>query len=486
MSTKLQDFDSSFNNTSLVSSEGEANQISVAYKQIQQTRILYLVYFLSTLSYHFSLSLSNCVIMQYLSKDSDEKGYDIKILFSYTVFTGTCANFVWGFISDRVGRKVALNISLIGSALTIPLYGFSKSFNSLAFANALLGIFSCNGIFIKTMVGEANEKISRPNAFRYFPIIGMVAQALAPMFTVPFFVSHLHDVKLNRDMSFVSRLLYIIPSLIGSGISVAAYITSDRFLDETLAVKGSKNDRSAITDTPSSQKITLKESNQIGLFGLNFSKDSLLVLIGSSLLTLVIKVYSKMSKEWPKMEISKGGLNLNTLHLMSVSPLLSIMVVSIFFKHHYIYKKIGALKQFKVGFIATGVLFVLSLVLTLIAKTGSTFIVLSLFAILCSIKSGITILKGISFDILLTESAEFYGNLGTLYGISNTLSGATYLIINYASKSISSFSTENTLPFPLNFKLTWILVVFSLIGYWLSSKINNTTQNQEIVREHEY
>jgi hypothetical protein len=343
------------------------------------------------------------------------------------------------------------------------------------------------------MMGEANDKISRPNAFRYLPIINIIAGFLGPVITAPFAISHLNDVDFNKGVPPVTGFPYLIPSLIASGINIAAYTLSYYSLHETLANNRTKSDEFVNVEKIADQTMTLAKSKKVSIFRLNFSRNSLLLLILSSLLSLIYQVYPKILVSWSTADSSKGGLNLKSGYTLALVPLSPIIAVTILLKYPYIIKNFSALKQFKAGFPAVGVLFILSIILTLIAKSGNTFALLSLYAILYSIESGISTLRNISFDLLLAESAELSGNLATLYSISSILSGISsiftgvILAIPVVFKQFSTFSTENSLPFPLNSIISWLLVILSLVGYWLSSKIEITSQKyQETVREHEF
>ncbi|KXN65957.1 MFS general substrate transporter [Conidiobolus coronatus NRRL 28638] len=453
MSIKLQDFDSRSNDISPISSNYEANRSPSAYKQKQQTRILYLLSFLATMNRATCIALSTYILSHSLGEVDDKHRSAFESLAIYDIFVSNFASVVWGFVSDRIGRKVVINICLIGSALTMILYGFSTSSKYLAFINALNGVFSFKDILIKTMIGEANDKASRPNAFRYLPIIKIVSGVLGPMITAPFFVSHLNDMDFDKNITSIEGFPYLIPSLIASGISVAAYFLSYHCLSETLTDNRSKSDEPVIVEKLTDQTTTLAKSKKFTIFGLSFSRNSLLILILSSLLSLIYETYSKISQDWLTTDSSKGGLSLKPKHIMVVTPLYPIITGTILMKYPYVVKNFGILKQFKAGFPAVGVLFILSIILTLIAKIGSIFTILSLYAIFYSIQSGISTLRDISFDLLLIESAEISGNLGTLYGISSILSGISsifsgiILALPYVFKQLSTFSTENNFLF---------------------------------------
>ncbi|KXN65958.1 hypothetical protein CONCODRAFT_87653 [Conidiobolus coronatus NRRL 28638] len=443
MSIKLQDFDSKFNDISLISTSDEANRSPSAYKQ-------------ST-----SATLSTYISSQYLSKIEDNIERGIMNFSIYNVSASIFASLVWGFVSDRVGRKVALNVCLIGSALTMTLYAFSTSSKYLDFINALNGVFSFSSV-------------------------------LGSIITTPFFVSHLNDMDFDKDRTSIEGFACLFPGLIAGGINIVAYFLSYYCLNETLTDNRSKSDEPAIIEKQTDKTTALTRSKKISIFGLSLSKNSLLLLILSSLLSLIYQTYSKISQDWLTMDTSKGGLSLKFENIMIVTPLSPIIMVTILLKYPYICNKIDALKQFKAGFSAVGVLFILSVILTLFSKIDSTFAVLSIYAILYSIESGISTLRNISFDLLLTESAEVSGNLATLYNISSILStisgifSGIILGLPYVFKQLSTFSTENNFPFPLNCITSWFLLILSLIGYWLSSKIEITAQkNQEITREHE-
>lgn len=50
--------------------------------------------------------------------------------------------FLWGKMSDRVGRKPVLLCGLIGTAISVLLFGFAKNFYLAIFARALGGLLN--------------------------------------------------------------------------------------------------------------------------------------------------------------------------------------------------------------------------------------------------------------------------------------------------------------------------------------------------------
>lgn len=87
--------------------------------------------------------------------------------FAFAEFT---TGVVWGGISDRYGRKPVLIMGLVGTMLSMILFGFSTSFPMAVVARAVGGALNGNVGVLQTTVAElATEKEHQAKAFAVMP-----------------------------------------------------------------------------------------------------------------------------------------------------------------------------------------------------------------------------------------------------------------------------------------------------------------------------
>ncbi|KXN68535.1 hypothetical protein CONCODRAFT_41665, partial [Conidiobolus coronatus NRRL 28638] len=75
---------------------------------------------------------------------------------SYTIVQAI-SNIGFGLISDRFGRKPALNALLLGSGISMCLFGFNKNLTTFSLFCTLNSAFNCNRDIIKSMTVELSD-----------------------------------------------------------------------------------------------------------------------------------------------------------------------------------------------------------------------------------------------------------------------------------------------------------------------------------------
>jgi MFS family permease len=139
----------------------------------------------------------------------------------------------WGRASDYFGRKPTLIVSLIGSAFTISLFGFSKTVWQMVMFRCLAGIFSGTIVTIRTMITENSTKKTQAQAFSYFAFTGNMGILLGPM--IGGGLSKLPEhYEFWRGNKFMTDLPYALPTLVCGTFAAIAAIASAVLIKETL------------------------------------------------------------------------------------------------------------------------------------------------------------------------------------------------------------------------------------------------------------
>ena len=87
-------------------------------------------------------------------KNENEIGVYAGMVTSAFAVAEFSTGMMWGKVSDRVGRKPVLIIGLIGTLLSMLIFGFAKSFSVALIARAVGGGLNGNIGVIQTTVAE--------------------------------------------------------------------------------------------------------------------------------------------------------------------------------------------------------------------------------------------------------------------------------------------------------------------------------------------
>lgn len=154
-----------------------------------------------------------------------------------------CATgILWGRISDRIGRKPVIIISLAGCAVSLLLLGFSKNFYMAVFARCVAGLLNGNVGVIRTLLGEiAKKRQHQAIAFSIMPLLWQIGCVTGPMLggylAQPV---ESHPEWFNRGSTAYKLFTYypfLLPNLIVSTVLVFGLIVAFFFLDETHEVR---------------------------------------------------------------------------------------------------------------------------------------------------------------------------------------------------------------------------------------------------------
>jgi MFS family permease len=154
-------------------------------------------------------------------------------------------SILWGRAADQpgVGRKLVLNIGMLGTAIGCISVGFSTTFHQAVMWRVLSGAINGTVGAARTMVAERTDKRWHPRAFLLLPAAFNVANVLGPILSgllsdpvaaYPHLFGPNSTFGGAEGIPWMEKYPYAAPNLLCSLLLVVEALLCTLFLDETL------------------------------------------------------------------------------------------------------------------------------------------------------------------------------------------------------------------------------------------------------------
>ncbi|OXV07568.1 hypothetical protein Egran_04667, partial [Elaphomyces granulatus] len=155
----------------------------------------------------------------------------------------------WCLVSNRFGRRTILLTGLLGSAISIILFGLSKSLTSAIIARSLGGLLNGNLPIARTYVGElaARTGADLGKVFSVFGFSLALGWIIGPLMGGTFADPAVHLGFAGPGEVFV-EFPWLLPCLLSAVFNIGIFLIGYFFLDETL--------QREIRDTPANPHAT--------------------------------------------------------------------------------------------------------------------------------------------------------------------------------------------------------------------------------------
>ncbi|KAF8876549.1 major facilitator superfamily domain-containing protein [Infundibulicybe gibba] len=165
--------------------------------------------------------------------DERKVGYYAGLIQSLFYLTEAIMVMQWSRLSDRVGRKPVLLIGLVGTSISILLFGLSQSRLQLTHLQSMsLKCVRRTGV-MKSAIGELTDSSNRAQGFSFMPIMGATGAALGPLVGGTFSRPHERFPQVFGGQ-FWRDYPYFLPCLVTSGYVGVSFIIGLLFLKETV------------------------------------------------------------------------------------------------------------------------------------------------------------------------------------------------------------------------------------------------------------
>lgn len=178
-----------------------------------------------------------------IAKDPDQISIYAGMLITSFAFAEFSTGIVWGRISDRVGRKPVLIFGLLGTAVSMIIFGFATNLQTAIIARALGGLLNGNVGVLQTTVAElVTVKEHQPRAYSIMPFVWCLGSIIGPVLGGALAQPCTAYPWLFDQDSIFGAYPFLLPNLVCVVILIFGIAIGILFLEETHADRKHRSD----------------------------------------------------------------------------------------------------------------------------------------------------------------------------------------------------------------------------------------------------
>lgn len=161
--------------------------------------------------------------------NENQVGLYVGLIASSFALAQFATNFLWGWLSDKIGRKPVVLCGTFLTACCFVAFGFCRTLWQAVLVQALMGFVNGNQGVVSTCLGEITDRSNQSRAFKYLPVIyglgGITGPALGGLLVR--YDDPLHPGRPNPYP-------YLLPNLFSAAVLTIDLALSMIFLQESL------------------------------------------------------------------------------------------------------------------------------------------------------------------------------------------------------------------------------------------------------------
>ncbi|KAL8854734.1 MAG: hypothetical protein Q9221_000516 [Calogaya cf. arnoldii] len=220
---------------------GTVNQTPFPYQQLfilGLCRICEPIAFMSIFPYIYFM-----ITTFHITDDEDQIGLYAGLVTSAFAFAEFSTGVFWGRLSDKIGRKPVLMVGLIGTLLSMLLFGFASSLPVALLARALGGALNGNVGVLQTTVAEiVTDKEHQPSAYAIMPFVWSLGSILGPLIGGTLAEPFKNYPNFFSRGTLFDSYPFLLPNIVCALVLVVGILIGILFLEETHQEKRYRRD----------------------------------------------------------------------------------------------------------------------------------------------------------------------------------------------------------------------------------------------------
>ena len=167
------------------------------------------------------------MVSSFPENGAGQVGIHVGIIASSFALAQFATGFLWGWVSDRIGRKPVILTGTILTAACFIAFGFCRTLWQAVVVQVFMGLVNGNQGVVSTCLGEITDRSNQSKAFLYLPVIYGLGGITGPI------VGGLLASKQTK-YSKENPYPYFPPNLFSAAVLVFDLILAMIFLEESL------------------------------------------------------------------------------------------------------------------------------------------------------------------------------------------------------------------------------------------------------------
>ncbi|TPX48499.1 hypothetical protein CcCBS67573_g10201 [Chytriomyces confervae] len=162
-----------------------------------------------------------------------EVGYYVGFIASSFSLAQFLTSLLWGWLSDRIGRRPVLLIGLLGNAISLILFGQSHTLQMAIFSRMLCGILNGNVGIAKCVIGEVTDETNQSLGFSLIGIMWSLGTIFGPIVGGCLSEPVKQFPGWFGGCPFLKANPYFLPCFLSACVSLIGFVVGLLFLEET-------------------------------------------------------------------------------------------------------------------------------------------------------------------------------------------------------------------------------------------------------------
>lgn len=162
------------------------------------------------------------MVMSFPGIRQDQVGLYVGLLASAFALAQLATNLLWGYLSDIIGRKPTMLAGTSLLCICFLLFGFCKHYSQIILVHIAMGLLNGNAAVVPSCLGELTDRSNQSKAFTWLPVVYSIGSITGPALGGLL-------VGAGKD-----RYPFLIPNIVAAALLAISVVVLAIWFEETL------------------------------------------------------------------------------------------------------------------------------------------------------------------------------------------------------------------------------------------------------------